>query len=153
MDFTYVLMAFALGSIVTFWTSWYFLVTRHKNDSPPTMAEMQETLQSLRDAITSYLLSDGVSVFSAIAKQKEILNNANRKAVAVFVSDEMFRDILVNTFQDQDSPYIDGIVDTFTSLEMPVAYLGELPVYVSSRLHKAPVYVCGEIEWSMVSGR
>lgn len=151
MDLSFSLMLVALCSAISIYGTLRY--THKKATLQPTMHEMQVTLQSLRTAITSYLLSDGVSVFSAIARQKEILNAANRKAVAIFVSSKMFREILVNTFQDHDSPYIDGIVETFTSLEMPVAYLGELPVYVSARLQKAPVYVCGEITWEMSNGR
>ena len=141
------------GCIVTYLVTRYWINRQQTVKVVPTMQDMQTTLQSLRESITSYLLTDGVAVFGAIAKQKEILNHSNRRAVAIFVSNDMFRQILVNTFQDQDSPYIDEIVETFTSMEMPVAYLGELPIYVSARLQKAPVFVSGEIEWSMTNGR
>ena len=111
--------------------------------------ERTEELQRVRDGITNYFLSDdGIAVFGAIARQREGLQTSGRTAIAIFISEDLFRTILSTVFTD-DSTTVDSLVDTLLALEVPIAHLGELPIYASTKLTRAPVFVIGDIVWEI----
>lgn len=109
-----------------------------------TLELLGDTLYNMRDALQQQLLNREILFFNAIATQKSILNKHGRKAIAIFFSVATFKEILSRTFDDtQKIPALDVLVQ----LQLPVAYLGELPVYVSELLTTAPVFVAGGINW------
>jgi hypothetical protein len=108
-----------------------------------------QELQKVRDAISSYILSDeGAGLFDAIARQKMILQRENRSTIAIFLSVDTLRFIMLQVFTKHEEE-IDMMLDTLLALEVPVAHLGDLPVYVSPRLSRAPIFVIGDILWEI----
>jgi len=107
--------------------------------------EQTKLIADIREAVTSHILTENVSVFNAIAKQKIILNTNKRNAIAIFLSDTQFRDILNELLGTTD--HTDALVETLITLNVPVAFIGDLPVYVSALLTEAPVFVAGGIKW------
>ena len=110
--------------------------------------QSQEFIQNIRDTVVKQLLSnDHTKVFGAIAKQKQILNDQNRPAIAIFISPNMFKELIAA--DNGNSPaQIEKLYDAMLGLEIPIAFLGDLPIYISVLLTKAPVFVVGAITWS-----
>lgn len=116
--------------------------------SNPGNSEFQETqkiIKQIRDTIQSQILNNHVELLAAISKQKIVLHNQDRRDVAIFLSPAMFKELLKNGLSN--SAQVDALYDVMTALQVPVGFLGDLPIYISEKLTRAPVFVVGDISW------
>lgn len=117
----------------------------YKAPTNNTLEKTEVFLTQVRKAIVSQILNEQVQLFSAIAKQRIILANQKRDAVAIFLSPAMFKSLLRNAFTED----IDELYEVLQDLDAPVGYLGDIPIYVSVLLTSTPVFVAGSIEWAI----
>jgi len=109
--------------------------------------QSQEFIQNIRGTVLNQLLNNHTKLFSAIAKQKQILNDQNRAAIAIFITPQIFKE-LINVNNTNSPEQIDQLYGAIKGLEIPVGFLGDLPIYISELLINAPVFVVGSITWS-----
>jgi len=113
----------------------------------------EEFLRDLREAVTDQILNHHSQLFDAIAKQRIILDNRDRDPVAIFLSEPIFKELVlnaVNTTQLDDNG-IENLCSTLQELGLPIGHLGELPIYVTPLLTSAPVLVAGGINWTFAN--
>lgn len=121
-----------------------------QSTEPQSVPAMQTALVNLRQTILSHLLGDsGADILEAIAKQMRILNVNKRKSIAIFVSDRLFWSILEDSFKDAKDEELKELYALVHEFEIPICWLGELPVYLSQKMTTAPVFVAGEIKWEI----
>jgi len=118
----------------------------HKKDV--SLEDTEAILRSIRDQVTNYILNDNPRLFNAIAKQKMILNDKGRATLAIFISEAEFF-LILQEIVSGDLKYINELHASLIALNVPVGYLGELPIYVSSHLVDAPIFVVGSIKWEL----
>ncbi len=133
--------------IIVFWYYKYIKPITNKQHQQTEFEEQTKLIADIREAVTLHILNTDTSIFSAIAKQKVILNANKRKAIAIFLSSIQFKNILTAILGTTE--YSDELVETLITLNVPVAYIGDLPVHVSSLLIDAPVFVVGSIKWEL----
>jgi len=111
----------------------------------------EKILGQIRKAVNSQLLgAEGVKLFNAIAQQKMILNRHDREAIAIFLNPEVFKQLMRSSLEgDKGINQVDNLSEILNDLEMPVGHLGSLPIYVSTSLKNAPVFVAGGITWEL----
>ena len=137
-----------LNMLIGGWIYYKYILPIKKNQLRQMEFEEQTKLVAdIREAVTSYILNEDISIFSAIAKQKVILNANNRKGIAIFLSSTQFKNIIISILGTPE--HSDELVETLTVLNVPIAYIGDLPVYVSTLLTDAPVFVVGSIKWAL----
>lgn len=138
-------MVYFIGLFIAFFIGAIILAAQLKNQRDEFKAQLltyTTVLADIRVAVTQYMLNNN-DIFDAIAKQKKILNRDNRPAIAIFLNYDLFKDIL----KDLNVASIDNLADALTELSMPIAYIGNLPVYISKSLITAPIFVVGSITW------
>jgi hypothetical protein len=136
-----------LVSICLKWHRKYVLPVKQGQQRQTEFEEQTKLIQDIREAITSHILNDNVEIFNAIAKQKIILNTNKRGAIAIFLSTDQLKVILTKILINPDN--IENLVTTLSDLNVPIAFIGNLPVYVSALLTDAPVFVVGGIKWDI----
>ncbi len=124
---------------------------RAPTDNP--LEKTEEFLSQLREAVVSQILNDQPQLFDAIAKQRIILSNQDREPVAIFLNKDTFKALLHNALDGKQPNEVEDLYDAIKGLDMPIGHLGELPIYVSELLLKAPVFVAGGIQWEYVNKR
>jgi len=148
---TYVIIAAIIGTFIT--------ILRVKGQisfrnyaialSNKPSVQTEEFLTQIREVIVHQILNEHIQLFSAIAKQRTILANQGREAVAIFLNPEMFKTLLYNAFTEKNAEYVEELYAILQDLDVPIGYLGDIPVYVSVLLTNAAVFVAGGIEWSL----
>ena len=104
--------------------------------------------RSIKNSIVLYeILHKHTKLFDAIAKQKKILNLQERKCISIFISKDMFMELISNAAV-YDHTQLDSLYPIMRDLGTPVGFLGNLPIYLSDLLDEAPVFVVGAISWS-----
>lgn len=111
------------------------------------LEEQKKLISDIRKNVTNFILNDDIKTFDAIAKQKVILNDRNRDAIAIFLSTKQFKKILTSMLMDTPQNTVDNLCNTLIKLNVPVGFIGDLPLYVSELLTDAPVFVVGSIHW------
>lgn len=146
---SYILGVIALitGSICVKWWYQYIRAIKTGQRRQTEFEEQTKLIQDIREEITSHILNNNVEVFNAIAKQKIILHTNKRTAIAIFLSTEQLKAILTKILANPD--HIENLVMTLSNLNVPIAFIGDLPVYVSALLTDAPVFVVGGIKWDI----
>jgi len=145
MDPFSVIISLAVGVIFMY----TFKRITHKNVN--TVSELDETkelIKNIRETIVSQLLNNHIALFSAIAKQKVILNSQQRTGIAIFISPATFKELLGNS-TGYAKEQVETVYEVMRDLHPPVGFLGELPIYISELLVDAPVFVVGGISWSL----
>jgi len=126
-----------------------FLIFRLKSKRSQTSLEDTEAiLRHIRKHVTAHILNDNARLFSAIAKQKMLLNEKNRNAIAIFISEAELNLMLQDIVTGEPS-YIKSLHNSLVDLNVPIGYIGELPIYVSRLLTEAPIFVVGSIRWEL----
>ena len=120
----------------------------YKNPMEDSLSDTEEFLTSLRKAIVDQILNGPPQLFAAIAKQRTILANQEREPVAIFLSVDTFKMLLCKTLSEDNLKEVDSLYDAIKGLDMPIGHLGDLPIYVTELLVKAPIFVAGGITWS-----
>jgi hypothetical protein len=138
----YVILSAVVGFCIGYFVSYRFKA----NES--SLKDTEVILRHIREQVTSHILNDNTRLFNAIAKQKMILNEKNRSAVAIFISEAEFNFILQDIVNG-DLNYISELHNSLVALNVPIGYLGELPIYVSRLLTEAPIFVVGSIKWCL----
>jgi len=123
----------------------YLLSVRKKDVS---LEDTESILRNIREQVTGYILNNNSRLFNAIAKQKIILDDNRRTALAIFISKAAFY-IILQDIVTGDLNYINELHESLIALNVPVGYLGHLPIYVSALLTEAPILVVGSIRWSL----
>lgn len=146
-----VIVGVFLGEFILFLGKYIFNFYK-KNTSTSTSVsdefrETQVIIQQIRDIILYQILNNHTKLFDAIAKQKKILNIQERKCISIFISKDMFIELIINSAA-YDSDQVDTLYNIMRDLGTPVGFLGDLPIYLSDLLDDAPVFVVGEISWS-----
>jgi len=142
MLFTYIF----LGTTIALIFAVVGLTIKIKQDKRDSFEESEKLFHQIRGAITSQLLADtNADVFTGIAKQRRVLADNNRESVAIFLRPDLFKRLLSNAFKSN----VETVYNIMIGLNVPVGYLGEVPVYVSKRLKDAPVFVAGGITWEL----
>jgi len=113
------------------------------------LEKTEEFLLQLREAVVSQILNDQPQLFDAIAKQRIILANQDREPVAIFLNKDTFKALLHNALDGKQPNEVEDLYNAIKGLDMPIGRLGELPIYVSGLLLKAPVFVAGGISWKI----
>lgn len=120
----------------------------YTNPMEDSLSDTEEFLTSLRKAIVDQILNNQPQLFDAIAKQRMILANQEREPVAIFLSVNTFKMLLRKTLNEDNLKDVDSLYDAIQGLDMPIGHLGDLPIYVTELLEKAPIFVAGGITWS-----
>ena len=119
----------------------------NKEDS---FEQSEKLMKQVRESVTGQLLNDkNTKIFAAIARQREILLNNDRKSLAIFLSQETFKSLLYNAVDTKNTQHIESLYSLMKNLGTPVGFLGDLPIYVSEVLTDAPVQVVGSITWEI----
>ena len=113
-----------------------------------TQKKTNEFINNMREVVINQILNNHESLFIAIAKQRKILANNHRKPIAIFLSPDMFKELL-RADTTTGTEKIDELYSILKDLRVPVGFLGELPIYISELLTDAPVQVVGDIRWSL----
>jgi len=121
------------------------LMKARKEDN--SMIKTSKLIEQVREIVQSQLLNNHPTLFQAIAKQKIIINKHERSAVAIFISADIFKDLIYNA-GNHNSDQVDLLYESMRDLKMPVGFLGELPIY-TTELMDSPVFVVGSISWEM----
>lgn len=111
-----------------------------------TQDEIGDLIAKIRVGLTNAIINHA-PLFEAIAKQKRILNENRRQTVAIFLSEDMSRTLLLTaslTTDEQVEPLLTAVRD----LGVPVAMMGDIPVYISTKM-SSQVFVAGAIDWEM----
>ena len=140
-----IVIGLILGTALGIYISYKILF--NKNNPQKTFEEQTKLISDIREAITNYILTTDVVLFNAIAKQKTILNDHNRIAIAIFLSASQFKDLLTAVLGS--SEHTDDVYNSLKELNIPIGFMGDLPIYVSELLTEAPVFVAGGIQWTM----
>ncbi len=109
----------------------------------------EEFLSNIREVIVDQILNKQPRLFEAIAKQRIILANQEREPVAIFLNPEIFKELLRNSLNSGHLDEVENLYEAIRELDMPIGHLGELPIYVTERLKRAPVFIAGGINWSL----
>jgi len=113
------------------------------------LKETEEFLSKIREAVVDQVLNKQPRLFDAIAKQRMILANQEREPVAIFLNPEIFKELLRNSLNNEHLDEVDSLYEAMHELDMPIGYLGELPMYVTELLKNAPVFIAGGINWEI----
>jgi len=141
-----------LAQVILFLGKYIYNFYRNKATSPMStdtdeFRETQVIIQQIRDIVLYQILNKHTKLFDAIAKQKKILNLQERKCIAIFISKDMFMELISNAAV-YDHTQLDSLYPIMRDLGTPVGFLGNLPIYLSDLLDEAPVFVVGAISWS-----
>ncbi len=115
----------------------------------------EKLLIDLREAVVNQILNHQPQLFDAIAKQRIILANQKRAPVAIFLSVEPFKGLLLNALSGAYHPSneqldkVESLYEAIQGLDMPIGHLGDLPIYVTELLVDAPVFIAGGISWKI----
>ena len=141
-DYMFTVVGIAVGAVIM------WLIMRSKTSTVDTSIDQSKQLVGqIREVVQSQLLNNHPKLFQAIAKQKVILNEQRRESIAIFLSSNMFKELMQNADAYSDEQ-IEILYETMRDLRMPVGFLGELPIYISELMLDAPVFVVGAISWS-----
>lgn len=124
----------------------YFWKKKQKGDSE--FQKTQEIIAQIRKTVLNQILNNNDKLFAAIAKQKIILNDQGRKGIAIFISPDMFKELLKNEGSSKDDQ-IETLYEIMKDLRTPVGFLGDLPIYISELLTETPIFVVGGIYWNL----
>ncbi len=136
---------FALGGAL----SEVFRRTTTKTKTKTGDSDFQETqaiIGQIRSTIQDQVLNHHVKLFNGIAKQKMVLNDQGRTSIAIFISPDMFKDLIAVATSDDQA---ETLYEIMLGLRTPVGFLGDLPIYISELLTDAPVFVVGGIRWEL----
>jgi len=121
--------------------------TREKAPQTDTsMLQSKQLVGQIREIVQSQLLNHHPKLFQAIGKQKIILNNQHREAIAIFISADIFKELIKD---EGTSSQVDAVYETMRDLRMPVGNLGNLPIYISELMNGTPIFVVGSIDWEI----
>lgn len=110
--------------------------------------ETQVIIRQIRKTILDQVLNHNAKLFAGIAKQKIVLNDQGRPCIAIFLSPDMFKELLFQA-NAGDTDQIEKLYAIMLDLGAPVGFLGDLPIYISEFLTDAPVFVVGGIRWEL----
>jgi len=109
-----------------------------------------EFMDRVRTSFTSGFMKDP-TLIDAYSKQSRILQKSdNRTVIAVFVDEGTYIQVLKSCINPIDK--VDTIVTTVKATGEPIGAIGDIPMYLSSLMSKAPVFVVGEIRWELNVG-
>lgn len=126
---------------------WRVSVQTKQQSGTTQLQESQELVQKIRETVLSQILNVHTPLLNAIAKQKTILNKQDRTSIAIFITPEIFKELMDTGAYSKDQ--IDALYDIMQGLGAPVGFMGDLPIYISTLLEDAPVFVSGSIIWEM----
>lgn len=92
-------------------------------------------------------MSKEVDLIDAYAKQSHILARDNRAIIAIFMREDVYRAILEKCIKPKEG--VAGIFTTMKATNEPIGFFGEIPIYLSSLMTQAPIFVSGEINWKL----
>jgi hypothetical protein len=107
----------------------------------------RQLIESVKFTFIKQLLNKEPILLEAIAKQSSIMQNNGRETIAVFVSEDTCKHILEQCVEPVES--VDDIIQTFKTTGESLGSIGEVPVYLSSLMNRAPIFVVGEISWQL----
>ncbi|MCK4358995.1 MAG: hypothetical protein KAW92_09675 [Candidatus Cloacimonetes bacterium] len=97
---------------------------------------LEKFFKEARDAILGNDM-----LMDAMAKQRVLLLKHNRKPIAIFVSKEVFEDVLSKVVAPSCAQ------KRIREGKSPLTDVAKVPVYVSSLLEDAALFVVGSITW------
>ena len=97
-------------------------------------------MQSFCKIVRDIILDDNV-LLDAMAKQRILLLRQKRKPIAIFISEEVFENIISKV------PLPSCAKKKICGGEASITDVAKIPVYVNSLLKEAPLLVVGSIVW------
>ena len=107
----------------------------------------REFLNKVKDTFTNQLLAREQVLINAYAKQSHILAASNRAVIAVFIREDVYKDILLRCITPKNS--VQDIIDTMKNTQEPIGFFGDVPIYLSDLMTQSPIFVVGEITWTL----
>lgn len=111
------------------------------------LEQSQKLIRKIREAVLSQILNNHAELLGGIAKQKQILKQHGRNSIAIFISEKMFKELMLGV-DGYKAPQVDELYEIMRDLRTPVGFMGDLPIYISELLTQAPVFVVGSFTWS-----
>jgi len=134
--------------LISLWGKVPYKIALKKSEENPLKAT-EEFLSNIREAIVDQILNKQPRLFEAIAKQRSILANQDRDPIAIFLNPEIFKELLRNALGKDHFEEVENLYKAIHALDMPIGHLGDLPIYVTPLLTRAPVFVAGGINWTI----
>jgi len=146
---TYVVLSVCIVTIIVL-AVWIYKILhpRVQVTKDDRMAQSIQLVGQIREVIVGQILNNHPKLFSAIAKQKTILNDQQRDAIAIFLSPNMFKELMLN-YAEYSHEHLNTVYTTLRDLQMPIGFLGNLPIYISELMKESPVFVVGSISWEL----
>lgn len=106
--------------------------------------QLEDTLNMVRESVSNQFVRDTL-LMGGFTKQSQILQNNNRKVIAIFVTEAVLQMLLRKIVIDKDSR--DTVYATLITSGKPVGHLSGIPIYVSTLMTQAQLFIVGEIQW------
>ena len=139
------IVATIFGAIAGALGVWQYCARYRIDDFQKTTSDTQKVIEQIRKTVTDQIINHYPPLLAAIAKQKIILQEQSRQNIAIFMSSDMFME-LMNSAKVSD---VEQLYDVMKDLGVPIGFLGELPIYLSELLTEAPIFVVGGIRWEL----